>query len=180
MPALRKSVFAICGSTRANSSNLQIIKAIAKLAKDDLDIEIYDGLDRLPHFNPDLDNEHVSAIVTEFRNKLIAADGILFCTPEYVFSLPGSLKNAIEWTVSTTIFTNKPVAIITASSLGEKTHESLQLILKTINARFDDQSQLLISGVKTKVNNHAEITDAFTLKKINELIRAFIKIMNDY
>ncbi|MEO8147514.1 MAG: NADPH-dependent FMN reductase [Bacteroidia bacterium] len=176
---IKKKVLAICGSTRANSSNQQIIKAIAKLAEADLEIEIYNGLERLPYFNPDLDNEHVSDVVTEFRNKITSSDGVLFYTPEYVFSLPGSLKNAIEWTVSTTVFSQKPVAIITASSLGEKTHESLQLILKTIDAKFDDESQLLISGVKTKVNNNAEIIDAKTLEKIKVLIEAFIKAMNN-
>ena len=175
MPATKKRVLAICGSTRANSSNFQIVKAIAKLAKDDQDIEIYNGRDWLPHFNPDLDNENVSANVTEFKDQLIAADRFLICAPEYVFSLTGSLKNAIEWTVSATIFSNKPVAFITASSPEEKTYESLKLIFKTINARFDDRCQLLITGVKTKVNDHGEITDDLTLKKSNELIGASIK-----
>jgi NAD(P)H-dependent FMN reductase len=53
-----------------------------------------------------------------FRKKIEDADGVLICTPEYVYSLPGSLKNAVEWMVSTTLFTDKPAALITAASSG--------------------------------------------------------------
>lgn len=173
---MRKKVLAICGSTRTNSSNLQIINAIVALSSHDLEIELYDKLSELPHFNPDLDNDSVAPTVTEFRNKIAAADGILICTPEYVFSLPGSLKNAIEWTVSTIIFSDKPAALITASGLGEKAHESLQLIMKTVGAAFTHQTQLLISGARTKVNN-AQITDEATLLKVKEVIVAFVKLM---
>ncbi len=105
MPAASKpKVLAICGSTRQQSTNLQIIKAIAQLAADKFDIDIYQHLAELPHFNPDMDIDKVPEPVQAFRNQIAAADGVLICTPEYVFSLPGSLKNAIEWTVSTILF----------------------------------------------------------------------------
>ena len=179
MNTFKKKVLAICGSTRSNSSNLQIIKAIANLSPDDLDIEVYDKLNQLPHFNPDLDNEDADRLVHELRNKITESSGVLICTPEYVFSLPGSLKNAIEWTVSTTIFSDKPVALITASGLGEKAHESLQLIMKTVGAKWNEDAQLLISGARTKVNAACEITDAATLDKIKRLISSFVQNMND-
>ena len=175
----KKKVLAICGSIRADSSNLQIIKLIAAMSTNDLEIEIYNDLGKLPHFNPDDDSEYVDEIVKEFRNKISTADGILISTPEYVFSLPGALKNAIEWTVSTTVFSGKPVAIITASGLGEKAHESLLLIMKTIEAKFDEQSQVLISGAKSKINADGVIKDNDTLKKIGNVVNAFIKNMRN-
>ena len=119
----RKKVLAISGSTRKESSNLQIVQAIARLSADNLDMDIFQELDSLPHFNPDLDGDQVPPAVTAFRNRIREAAGVLICTPEYVFSLPGSLKNALEWMVSTTIFSGKPVALITAAAQGEKAHD---------------------------------------------------------
>lgn len=169
----KKKVLAICGSTRIESANLQIINAIVNLSSHDLDFELYNQLEKLPHFNPDIDNENVPEIVKDLRNKISTADGVLICTPEYVFSLPGSLKNAIEWTVSTTVFSDKPVALITASSLGQKAHEALQLIMKTVQAKFGEQSQLLISGARTKVNSNGQIIDKTTLRQVKELVASF-------
>lgn len=173
MKTFKKNILAICGSTRENSTNLQLIHAIGKLTTAIWNIEIYDGLALLPHFNPDLDKDSPPPIVDIFRNKIRNAAGILICTPDYIFSLPGSLKNAIEWTVSTTLFSKKPAAIITASGLGEKAHESLQLIMKTIEAEIPGSSQLLIRGARNKVNDSGEITDETTLSGIKELIRSF-------
>lgn len=174
---MKYKILAICGSTRKNSSNLRIIQAIAGLSSDIFDTEIYEGLHLLPHFNPDLDTELTPGHVLQFRDQLIAADAVLICTPEYVFSLPGSLKNAIEWTVSTTIFSGKPVAIITASGLGEKAHESLQLIMKTLEAKMNNSTQLLISGARASLNHTGEITDEQLLLKIKELITALQELI---
>jgi NAD(P)H-dependent FMN reductase len=174
----RKKVLAISGSTRKDSSNLQIIKVIARLGAGRLDMDIFQELDGLPHFNPDLDKDDVPPAVTAFRNRISAADGVLICTPEYVFSLPGSLKNAIEWTVSTTVFSGKPVALITASSQGEKAHEALQLVMRTIEARFTSQTQLLIQGPRAKVNANGDVTDKTLLRELEELVTAFGKELN--
>lgn len=172
----KKNILAISGSTRVNSSNLLLIKAIAALSSKDADMEMYNKTGELPHFNPDLDSGIVPQAVEEFRNKIQEADGVLICTPEYVFSLPGSLKNAIEWTVSTIVFSDKPVALITASGLGEKAHESLQLIMKTVGAEFNEQTQLLIQGARSKVSEKG-ITDEATLIKVKELIEAFVRLL---
>lgn len=176
---MKKKILAISGSTRKDSSNLQIIKAIAELAGGQYDIEIYSDLALLPHFNPDIDKEGATPkIIEDLRSKISTADGILICTPEYVFSLPGSLKNAIEWMVSTTLFSHKPVAIITAAASGEKAHESLLLIMKTLEAKLRPKSQLLISGVRAKVSSTGEIKDEPTLNRIKELISDFTRVLN--
>lgn len=171
----RKKILAISGSTRKNSSNEAILKVIADMYKDELDIEIYEGIDRLPHFNPDLDKENPPSEVKEFRELLKNSDGVLICTPEYVFSLPGSLKNAIEWNVSTTIFSNKPVAIIVASASGEKAFESLMLVMSTIESVIPDSSALLLRGVKGKIGANGEITHPETLEKLKRVTDSLIK-----
>lgn len=147
------------------------------MTADVFDMEIYNDLGSLPHFNPDIDKDPVPDAVVILREKIKEAEGVLICTPEYVFSLPGALKNAIEWMVSTTVFSEKPVALITASGLGQKAHEALQLIMKTIYASFDEQSTLLISGVRAKVKEEG-IMDEETLRQIRVLLSHFAGLLN--
>ncbi|NOT90164.1 NADPH-dependent FMN reductase [Ferruginibacter sp.] len=168
-----KKIIAISGSTRAASTNLNLIKAIVELTAYRFEITIYEGLTEIPHFNPDLDNENPPKKVIEFRETLKASDGILICTPEYAMGVPGTLKNAIDWTVSSMEFSNKPTALITASSVGEKGHSSLLETLKIIEAKITDETQLLISFAKTKISTACKITDAKTMHQIMNLITNF-------
>jgi chromate reductase len=171
----KNKILAICGSTRASSTNLNLIKAIQDIANEVFTIEIFEGLSQIPHFNPDLDNGNAPAPVTSFREKLKQADGILICTPEYAMGVPGSLKNAIDWTVSSCEFSHKPTALITASSSGVKGHASLLDTLKIIEASITDETQLLISYCKTKISNDCKITDEKTLLEVKALINALAK-----
>jgi chromate reductase len=168
-----KKVLALCGSTRTQSANLGIIRYVEKILSGEVQLEIFNELSALPHFNPDLDNDNVPEIVERFREKIRNADGILICTPEYVFSLPGVLKNAIEWCVSTTMFSEKPVALITASASGTLAHESLQLVMKTIYADLRKETQLLIQGAKGKVDNNGIISHSATADQLKKLCVAF-------
>lgn len=172
----QKKILAIIGSTRENSTNLRIVKAIAELSREQFSIKIFDKIAQLPYFNPDYDSATPLKKIAAFRKQIEQADGILICTPEYVFSLPGSLKNALEWTVSTVIFTDKPTALITASASGEKAHEELKLIMTTLGARFTQQTQVLIQGVKGKLEGN-RITDEATVVKLKELIKSFDELI---
>lgn len=174
-----KNILVISGSTRKNSVNSTIIQAVSDLAASDFHFEKYIGIDHLPHFNPDLDTEQSPQAVNDFRQKIKAADGVLICTPEYAMGVPGSLKNAIDWTVSSCDFSNKPVALITASSLGEKGHASLLDTLKIIEANINTDTQLLISYARSKVSADNKITDPATLKAIESLIGSFSELMNN-
>ncbi|MDW8852020.1 NAD(P)H-dependent oxidoreductase [Flavobacterium sp. MMLR14_040] len=166
-------IFAITGSTRKNSSNFKILKYISDNIKSGFEVEIFEDLAEIPHFNPDLDNENPPNKVTFFRNKINEANGVLICTPEYVFSLPGSLKNALEWCVSTTIFSNKNIGLITASASGEKGHEQLLLIMKTLEAKFQNNTQLLIQGIRGKINEEGKIINEETEVALQDFIGNF-------
>ena len=166
-------ILAITGSTRKNSSNFKILKYISDNVKTEFEVEIFEDLAEIPHFNPDLDNENPPENVVSFRNKIIQADGIIICSPEYVFSLPGSLKNALEWCVSTTIFSNKNTGLITASASGEKGHEQLLLIMKTLEAKFLDNTQLLIQGIRGKINEDGKIINEETEAELQDFICNF-------
>ncbi len=172
-----KNVLAISGSLRAKSANLTILKNIAEMFADKINVKLYDGLANLPQFNPDLDTDSPIREVEDLRGQIRAADGVLICTPEYVFSIPGALKNALEWTVSTSDFTGKPTALITASGLGEKAPDSLFLVLKTIEAKINENTALLISGARTKINAEGNISDEPTIEAINLLIESFLQII---
>jgi chromate reductase, NAD(P)H dehydrogenase (quinone) len=175
----KKNIIAISGSTRKASSNHNLIKAIAELSSRNFSVSIFEGLTNLPHFNPDLDHENPPKEVADFRKKLREADGILICTPEYAIGVPGTLKNAIDWTVSSMEFSKKPVALITASLSGEKAHQSLLGTLLIIEAKMTMYTQLLIPSIKTKVNEEGIIIHEETLKSVNQLLQSFSELMNN-
>ena len=169
-----KTILAICGSTRQNSINLELLYIVANLFKEQIILKIFTQIADLPHFNPDLDNENPPVNILEFRNTLRNSDAILICTPEYAMGVPGTLKNALDWTVSSMEFSNKPTALITASSLGEKVHPALLETLKVIESNIDESTQLLVSVPRTKIKEGV-ITDAKTYKEIMNLMNNLIQ-----
>ncbi|CCG98974.1 NADPH azoreductase [Fibrella aestuarina BUZ 2] len=173
-----KHILAISGSTRADSSNAQLLRIMAALAGDRWNMTFYNQLDQLPHFNPDLNRGNVPEQVSVLRAAIEAADGVIICTPEYVFSLPGSLKNLLEWLVSTTLLTDKPTALVTASASGEKAHDALQLVVGTLQARFTPATTLLISGVRGKLAPDGHLTDVPTEMALAQLVDAFTVLLS--
>lgn len=173
-----KNIFAIIGSASMNSSNLKLVEHIAGLTKEYFNITIFDKLQELPHFNPELSLENTPPAVIRFRESISKADGLLFCTPEYIFSIPSGLKNCIEWCVSTTVFSGKPTGIITASAQGVKAHEELMLVLRTVECKFIPATTLLIQGIKGKISTAGEITDAGLTKVMDDFIAAFKNLLD--
>lgn len=167
---MHKKIFAICGSTRKDSVNSHILRSIAGMYANHALFDLYDSIGLLPHFDSGLDDGSLPESITDLRNRIANADAVLICTPEYVFSLPGSFKNAIEWTVSTTLFTDKPVALITASSSGQKAHESLQLIMRTLGAKWGEHGALLINAPKTRIDTGGRFTDEVTSRSVRLLM----------
>jgi len=165
------NILAISGSLRADSANDAVIKTAATLVAGEVDMFIYEGLGSLPHFDG---SEHAAPEVAGFRQLLAAADGVLICSPEYAFGVPGTLKNALDWTVSTGEFVNKPVALITAATGGDKAHESLLLTLSALSARVVEDATLLIPFVRSKMNAGNEVTDNATIRAIKNIMDTFI------
>lgn len=172
-----KNVIAICGSTRTNSVNLSFITAISELAKNKFNVVLFNNIADIPHFNPDIDNDNPPEKVKQFRSLLQTADGILICTPEYAMGVPGTLKNAIDWTVSSCEFSKKPTALITASSVGEKGHAALKETLSIIEAEMTEETQLLIPFAKTKIDANNTIKDAKTMEQVIDLIETLLNLI---
>ncbi|RYZ21279.1 MAG: NAD(P)H-dependent oxidoreductase [Chitinophagaceae bacterium] len=168
-------VLALSGSPRAGSSNEKIIHALAAASAGRLQVTVYDGLARLPHFNPDEDRAGTPPEVARFRAALRAADGILICTPEYAHGVPGTLKNAIDWTVGSGEFSGRPTALITASTDGRFGHQALLETLKVIEAGSVEELNLLISFVRTRVDGAGNITDAATQAALERLAGGLLR-----
>jgi len=120
----------ICGSLRKGSAHRAILEYVASTVPD-VSFSIFEGIADIPNFNPDLDQPEATphVAVAAFRSAVEAADAVVICTPEYAYGIPGALKNALDWTVSSGSFVDKPVGVITASGLGEHGHASLLLVL---------------------------------------------------
>jgi len=164
-------ILGISGSLRANSSATCVLKHAASLLPQNTIFQFYDGLGRLPHFD---DSFEIPAEVIQFRQLIAEADGILICTPEYAFGVPGSLKNALDWTVGSGEFVHKPVAVITAASVGHHAHASLLLTLSAITANVAEDVKLLIPFVRAKLNEKGEINDPALLAEMQRVVNAFI------
>lgn len=160
------------GSLRKNSSSNAIIRAMITMLPDDVDVEVYNGIGGLPHFN---DAEGVQESVKEFRMKIKNADAVLFCTPEYAFGIPGSLKNALDWTVGSGEFVDKPVGLVTASSQGEKGHAALLLVLGAISAKVIDEATLLISFVRARLDDKGNVKDALTVNNLQKVVNTLLR-----
>lgn len=169
----KKNIFILIGSASKNSVNEKLVDIFINLTKDFFNFSVFKDLKILPHFDPDLSTNNPPTSIIEFRNNIEKADGILICSPEYVFSIPSGLKNAIEWCVSTTVFSEKPTGLITASASGQKAHEELQLIMRTMMSKFTNETTLLIQGAKGKINEQGQLSDGKTKEEFLKFIEAF-------
>jgi NAD(P)H-dependent FMN reductase len=169
-----KNILAISGSLREGSSNHNILQYLGRIMPEEINYTIYEGISSIPAFDPGIDDDNPPAGVTDFRGKISQADGIIICTPEYAFGVPGALKNALDWTVSSASFSGKPTALITASTSGENAHEAMIKILGAIDAKLTPETTLLIQFVRTKLDSNGNITDAITIQKLEARIKAFI------
>src|SRR6476661_6019808 len=129
-------LLAISGSLRSASSNTTVLHALKAIAPAGVIVGLYDGLGDLPYFNPDLDGETDTPppSVGQLRTKIGQADGLLISSPEYAHGVPGVLKNALDWLVSSLEFPGKPVALINISPRSTFVHASLSETLRTMSA----------------------------------------------
>ncbi len=175
-------IVAISGSLRAASSNTALVRALIATAPAGMDAVLYDGLASLPHFSPELDGGNPPDAVKDLRAEFASADGVLICTPEYAFGIPGSLKNALDWLVSSGELWQKPVAVLSASPSalgGEKAHAALSLTLSALEAEVVEAASLQIPFVPTKLNAAKEVSDPATLAALEASLAALIAAVEE-
>ena len=170
-------ILGISGSLRSSSSASAILNVVAGLVPEQVEFTIYKDLAEIPAFN---DSNEIPGPVENFINQITEADAVFFCIPEYAFGVPGALKNALDWTVSSsTAFPDKPVALITSATSGDKAHDAFLLTLKAINAKVAERSKLLLSFIRSKLNDKNEVKDMATLESIREVVNSLIGSINE-
>jgi NAD(P)H-dependent FMN reductase len=165
-------ILAVSGSLRATSSNSILIKEIQKWAPATVEITVYQDMATLPAFD---DSMEPSESVIAWRNQLAASDGVLICSPEYAFGVPGALKNAIDWTVGSGELVNKPLALITAASSGDKAHAAWLQIFSALSAEIPANGALLIPFIRSKFNTNGEVSDLAIKEAILNTLQALIQ-----
>ena len=166
----------ISGSLKSTSANTNILRAIAAIAPPHVIVSIYSGLDTLPHFSPEKTDNIIT--VEQLRQQIKESHAIIISTPEYAFGVPGVLKNALDWLVSSGELNEKPVAAISASPLysgGDKALASLLLTLKALGTSMDEKSSLSIANIKNKMNEAGQLIDASTEETLQLLLNNLLE-----
>ncbi|WP_330297006.1 NADPH-dependent FMN reductase [Streptomyces sp. NBC_00503] len=175
-------ILAISGSLRADSHNTRLLHAARKHQPGGLDIEIYGGLRDIPPYDQDLDNpQDRPAAVTELRRRITESDGLLIATPEFNYSIPGTLKNAIDW-VSTDWtkqeglpLHRKPVAILGAAPTNFGTVRA-QLALRQVFVWTDSdvvvKPEVQVFRSYERFDENGNLTDETTIGLVRDLLSA--------
>jgi chromate reductase, NAD(P)H dehydrogenase (quinone) len=171
-------ILGFAGSLRKASYNRALLRAALELVPKDAELEVFD-LDGLPLFNQDLENEPTEK-VKEFKAKIRAADAILIVTPEYNYSIPGVLKNAIDCAsrpYGDNAFEHKPVAIMGAS-IGMAGTARAQYHLRQcfvfLTCFALNQPEVMVPFAQDKIDKDGNVTDEKTREKIKELLENLV------
>lgn len=168
---------AISGSLRAGSSNTALLQAAAAVTPAGATLHLSPWIGELPLFNPDLDLEGAAAppAVQSFRAELAAAEGLVISTPEYAHGLPGALKNALDWVVSSGELGGKPVLLINASpGRGQWAQASLTETLSVMEARVLVEAEPRLPSARPHLEASGALTDPAFLGPLRASMAALV------
>ena len=157
-------VLAISGSLRRASNNTALLRALAEEAPEGVEVELWDGLAEIPPYDADEDLAEGPVAVEAFRELVRDVDAVVFATPEYNSSIPGALKNALDWAsrpLATNAFRNKPVAVIgsSAGAFGAVwAAAELRTVLGAMGARVAEV-ELAVGHAHEKLDDRGELAD---------------------
>src|SRR4030043_544131 len=172
------SILGFAGSLRKGSYNKALLRAALEMIPGDAELEIFD-LEGIPLFNQDMENQPPEK-VKEFKVKIRASDAILIATPEYNYSIPGVLKNAIDTAsrpYGDNAFDGKPVAIMGASvgilgTARAQYHPRQSLVF--LNMYPLNRPEVMVPLAQEKIDQNGRVTDSKTREKIKELLEALV------
>lgn len=172
-------VLAVSGSLRRDSHNTNLLRAAIEAARDDVDFELWNGLKAVPPYDADDDGADAPAAVAELRDAIADADAVLFATPEYNSSIPGQLKNALDWVsrpLATNPLRNKPVAVMGASTgaFGAVWAQAeLRKVLATIGARVLE-GDLAVGHAHDRLDETGRLIDPELREQLSEVGEALV------
>ena len=170
-------ILAISGSARRNSTTTAMLQAVRAVAPSEIEISIFDGVGRLPVFSPDLEGESLPEVVRNFIDVIAQSDGVIIASPEYVRSIPGGLKNAIDWLVSGDDIVHKPIALLHASHRGDDMLAGLRTVLATITDRFAGDIFLRLPLMKLEP---ADVLKAVEAAENRSRVQAYLQAFSAY
>lgn len=176
----RLDVVVICGSLREGSYNAMLARALPELAPESMTIRFAPSFESFPLYNADIqEREGFPPEVAAFGEALREADGVVIITPEYNFSIPGGLKNALDWVsrLKDQPFRQKPVAVQSASPSqlgGGRAQYHLRQVMVYLDALVLNQPEVLVAQAPSKVNETTgNLTDEATRTFVREQLEAF-------
>lgn len=178
------NVISICGSLRKGSYNRMVMNLLSELAPSEMIIKEAPSFAEFPLYNADIQNStgFPDAVIT-LADAIHAADGVIFCTPEYNFSLPGGLKNAIDWVsrLPNQPFAGKPIAIQSASPGplgGGRVQYDLRRAMVFLDALTLNRPEIFIGSCASKFDDKTgELKDDTTRTFIRQQLEAFAKFI---
>jgi len=170
----------ISGSLRKGSYNSALLHEAVRLFPDRISVADINGV---PLYNGDVEADGVPGPVLKLKRRLDDADGLLLASPEYNNSLPGVLKNAIDWLSRPSleiknVFRGKPVAIIGATPGGFGTvlaQNAWLPVFRALGSPYYSDQRLMVSGVTGLFDNHGTLVDETVRKRLEQFIRGFIE-----
>ena len=174
-PTRRLTVLGVCGSLRRASYNRMALREAQKLAPADMTIEAFESLGQIPLYDEDLEKQGLPAPVQEFRARIKAADALLLVTPEYNYSVPGVLKNAIDWASRPPEqpFQDKPMAIMSAGPGafgGVRCQYHLRQCFVYLDAKLLNRPEVFVGQAGQKFAEDGTLKDEATAKAIAGLL----------
>jgi chromate reductase, NAD(P)H dehydrogenase (quinone) len=168
-------VAAIAGSLRAAAWSRSLLRAAAKQLPPDVELTIWEGLGAVPPFNEDLESGLAPFAVAHLREFIRSADALMIATPEYNGSIPGVLKNALDWgsrPYGDSVLKNKPVAAVGTSPLPRGGASALADLQKVLSALGADvvEAELAIPHVHTRIDGGGAISDPELADRVKELL----------
>jgi chromate reductase len=176
------ALVSICGSLRKGSFNAAIQRSLPELAPAGTTITALSGIADLPLYNADVQDQGFPKPVTEMADTIRKADGVVICSPEYNYSIPGVLKNAIDWIsrVPKQPFANKPVLIQSASQGpfgGARMQYHLRQVMVFVEALVFTRPEVTVGQAQTKIDQDGKLTDQATRDFIKQQLAAFEKFV---
>jgi chromate reductase len=176
------SLVSICGSLRKGSLNAAVQRSLPELAPAGLTVTALPGIGDMPLYNADIQAEGFPKPVTDMADAIRRADGVVICSPEYNYSIPGVMKNAIDWIsrLPNQPFANKPVLIQSASQGvigGARMQYHLRQVLVFVEALVFNKPEIMVGQAQTKVDQDLKLTDQATRDLIKTQLAAFEKFV---
>ncbi len=165
-------ILALSGSLRKDSYNTILLKAVAQLAPNGVEVIIFNEMDLIPLFNPDRENDDIQ-VITKLRKELKKSDGLFISSPEYAHGISGVLKNTLDWFVSGEEFPYKPVALFNTSPRASHAQLALREVISTMSGTIIESASISIRLLGTRIDVDDIVNDSNMSADIIHKIKLF-------